>query len=87
MDAGITFEEYKSGKVMPEVAYDYGASELYSADEAFLCGSAMELRPVLSIDRCELGSAGETTAALHKAYLEAARGRNDDLSDWVTPIY
>ena len=33
MDAGITFEEYKSGKVMPEVAYDYGASELYSTDE------------------------------------------------------
>ena len=33
MDAGITFEEYKSGKVMPEVAYDYGTSELYSADE------------------------------------------------------
>lgn len=71
----------------PTVERTIDRTELYSADEAFLCGSAMELRPVLSIDRCELGSAGETTAALHKAYLEAARGRNDDLSDWVTPIY
>ena len=33
MDEGITYEEYVSGKVMPEVAYDYGKSELYTADE------------------------------------------------------
>ena len=33
MDVGITFEEYKSGNVMPEVAYDYGTSKLYTADE------------------------------------------------------
>jgi len=33
MDAGITFEEYKSGKVMPEVSYDYGTSDLYTAEE------------------------------------------------------
>lgn len=71
----------------PTVERTIDRTELYSADEAFLCGSAMELRPVLSIDRCELGSGGETTSALHKAYLEAARGRNDHLSDWVTPIY
>ena len=32
-DAGITFEEYKTGKIMPEVAYDYGKSDLYTADE------------------------------------------------------
>ena len=33
MDAGITFEEYKSGKVMPEVSYDYGDSKLYTEEE------------------------------------------------------
>ena len=32
-DKGITFEEYKAGAVMPEVAYDYGASSLYTAEE------------------------------------------------------
>ncbi len=32
-DAGITFEEYKAGKVYPEVAYDYGTSELYTTEE------------------------------------------------------
>ena len=61
-------------------------TELYTADEAFLCGSAMELTPVLSIDRYELGE-GEITKALHKAYVDAARGLNEQFKNWVTPIY
>ena len=32
-DAGITFEEYKAGKVMPEVSYDFGNSSLYTRAE------------------------------------------------------
>ena len=32
-DAGITFEEYKSGKVLPEVSYDFGDSKLYTIEE------------------------------------------------------
>ena len=33
VDAGITFEEYKAGKVYPKVAYDYGTSELYTREQ------------------------------------------------------
>ena len=29
-DKGITFEEYRAGKVAPEVSYDYGDSKLYT---------------------------------------------------------
>lgn len=61
-------------------------TELYTADEAFLCGSAMELTPVLSIDRYQLGE-GEITRALHKAYVDTASGKNAEFKDWVTPIY
>lgn len=61
-------------------------TELYTADEAFLCGSAMELTPVLSIDRYELGE-GTITKELHKAYVDAASGRNKRFKDWVTGIY
>ena len=32
-DDGITFEEYKAGKVYPEVVYDYGKSNLYTGEE------------------------------------------------------
>lgn len=61
-------------------------TELYTADEAFLCGSAMELTPVLSIDRYELGE-GELTYEFHKAYVDAARGMKEGFKDWVTAIY
>ena len=72
----------------PTVERTIDRTELYTADEAFLCGSSMELTPVLSVDGYELGAeAGELTVVLHRAYLEAASGRNKDLMDWVTPIY
>lgn len=64
-------------------------TELYTCEEAFLCGSAMEVTPVLSIDKYTVGNGktGEITAELHKAYLDAVRGENESLKDWVTPIY
>ena len=61
-------------------------TELYTAQEAFLCGSAMELTPVLSIDRYELGE-GNITHQLHGAYVDAASGKNPKFNHWLTPIY
>ncbi len=65
-------------------------TELYTCDEAFLCGSAMELTPILSVDKYTLGNgvdAGSITTKLHKAYLDAVTGKNEKLKDWLTPIY
>lgn len=64
-------------------------TELYTCDEAFLCGSAMEVTPILSIDKYIVGNGetGKITVELHKAYLDAARGNNEKLKNWVTPIY
>ena len=64
-------------------------TELYTCDEAFLCGSAMEITPVLSVDRYTVGSGetGEITRRLHKAYLDAATGRDERFAQWLTPIY
>lgn len=64
-------------------------TELYTCDEAFLCGSAMEITPVLSVDGYPIGKGGdfEITGALHKAYLDIAKGKKKEFGDWVTPIY
>ena len=42
-------------------------TELYTCDEAFLCGSAMEITPVLSIDRYTIGNGdtGNITKNIH----------------------
>ena len=61
-------------------------TELYTCDEAFLCGSAMEVTPIISIDRYEIGYGG-ITEKIHKTYLEAAKGEIDEFKNWVTPIY
>lgn len=64
-------------------------TELYTCDEAFLCGSAMEVTPVISIDKYIIGNgdAGSMTTALHQYYLKATRGMVAELKDWVTSIY
>ncbi len=64
-------------------------TELYSCDEAFLCGSAMEVTPVISIDKYEIGNgeAGKITAEIHAAYLRAATGCLKEYEQWVTPVY
>ena len=76
-------------KGYPFVERSIDRTELYTCDEAFLCGSAMEVTPVLSVDRYEInnGEAGKITTDLHKAYLDAARGLIPELKQWVTPIY
>ena len=61
-------------------------TELYTCDEAFLCGSSMEITPLLSIDGYSLGVAN-ISEDLHRAYIDAASGRNSNFKDWVTAIY
>lgn len=64
-------------------------TELYLADEAFLCGSAMEVTPVLSIDRYPIGNGqnGEITEKIHRLYVACASGKVDGYMSWLTPIY
>lgn len=61
-------------------------TELYTADEGFLCGSAMEIRPVLSIDGYQIGE-GSIAKKIHQAYMEVVCGFNDVYRPWLTPIY
>jgi branched-chain amino acid aminotransferase len=64
-------------------------TELYSADEMFLCGSGMEVVPVVSVDRLAVGDGrkGRITAAIQKIYFDIARGCNDTHANWRTPVY
>lgn len=64
-------------------------TELYTCDEAFLCGSAMEITPVLSIDKYQVGNGeiGKITKKIHFMYLDIVSGNTDKFNDWLTPIY
>lgn len=64
-------------------------TELYTCDEAFLCGSAMEITPVLSIDKhvIGIGENGEITTKLRKDYLDTTKGFIKRYMNWIYPIY
>jgi branched-chain amino acid aminotransferase len=56
-------------------------SDLYLADEAFMCGTAAEVTPLRSVDDHEIG-VGPVTLDIQKAYLDTVRGVNDRWSQW-----
>lgn len=74
------------GVVVEERTID--RTELYMCEEAFLCGSAMEITPVLSVDKYVVGSGegGELTDKLHREYLKIARGQRNCNIGWLNNI-
>jgi branched-chain amino acid aminotransferase len=58
-------------------------SELYLADEVFMCGTAAEVTPVRSVDDHEIGAPGPVTKAIQAAYFDAVRGRDPRWTRWV----
>jgi branched-chain amino acid aminotransferase len=65
-----------------------GRSEVYIADEMFLCGTGVQMSPVVEVDHRAIGSGqvGPITRQLAEAYFAAVRGRDPRFSHWLTPI-
>ena len=63
-------------------------SEIYVADEIFLCGTGVQLSPVVELDHRPIagGAIGPITKQLHGAYFAAVRGRDSRFAHWLTPI-
>ncbi len=64
-------------------------TELYVADEIFLCGTGVQVAPVTKVDGRAVGEGkmGEVTRALQDRYLAAVHGEDEDFADWLTPVY
>ena len=58
-------------------------SDLYTADEAFLSGTAAEIVPIRSVDDRDLGEPGPVTRQLQESYFAAVRGEDDRYKDWL----
>jgi branched-chain amino acid aminotransferase len=68
---------------------DIDRSELYIADEIFLCGTAMEVVPIITIDRLKVGDGvkGKLTSLVEDCYFQIVRGNNPKYKHWLTPMY
>jgi branched-chain amino acid aminotransferase len=74
---------------IPFVERPIGRTELYIADEIFLCGTGAEVTAVRSVDRRQIGDGqiGPATARLSKHFEAVVRGRVPGRADWLTPVW
>src|SRR5256714_10070258 len=61
-------------------------SDLYVADEMFVCGTAAEVSAVNSVDDREIPCPGPMSSAIAEEYGRAVRGEVDKYKDWVEHV-
>lgn len=73
----------------PVVERTVDRSELYVCDEALLCGTAVQIVPLVEVDRRPVGEGrpGERTLKLMDTFAAIARGESEPHRDWTTPVY
>ncbi|MGB3411492.1 MAG: branched-chain amino acid transaminase [Microthrixaceae bacterium] len=62
---------------------DLTRSDLYVADEIFLCGTAAEVSAVNAVDDRPVTCPGPFTAAIGAEYARVVRGQSEQYKDWV----
>ncbi|MGH2987113.1 MAG: branched-chain amino acid transaminase [Solirubrobacterales bacterium] len=65
------------------VERDIARTELYLAEEIFLCGTAAELVPVREVDDHDLGEPGEITRVVQAKFEDALHGRAPEYAEWL----
>jgi branched-chain amino acid aminotransferase len=68
------------------VERDVARSELYLAEEAFLCGTAAELVPIREVDGHDLGDPGELTKVIQAKFEDALHGRAPEYAEWLDVV-
>ena len=66
-----------------------GRTELYVADEAFLCGTGAQVSPIAQVDKRPLGGGriGPITAKIQALYFDVVKGKQKKYSHWLTAVY
>lgn len=77
-DLGLAFEERSIGR-----------TELYVADEMFLCGTGAQVTPVRSVDRRTVGdgNVGTLTTKISQHFQDVVHGRVEHRKNWLTPVW
>jgi branched-chain amino acid aminotransferase len=64
-------------------------TEVYLADEMFMCGTGAQISPVTRVEHRPVGNGeiGPITKRLRTLYMDVVRGRLDKYREWVAPVY
>jgi branched-chain amino acid aminotransferase len=75
-----------------QIAQDLGYSviekplirtDLYLADEVFMCGTAAEVTPIREVDDQLIGPPGPVTLEIQRNYLDTVRGKSERWRHWL----
>jgi branched-chain amino acid aminotransferase len=75
-----------------QIAQDLGYSviekplirtDLYLADEVFMCGTAAEVTPIREVDDQPVGPPGPVTLEVQRNYLDTVRGKSERWAHWL----
>ncbi|HEY1370284.1 MAG TPA: branched-chain amino acid transaminase [Gaiellaceae bacterium] len=58
-------------------------TDLYLADEVFMCGTAAEVTPIREVDDHLVGPPGPVTQQIQQSYLDTVRGRTERWAQWL----
>jgi branched-chain amino acid aminotransferase len=87
-DTVIKIAQRELGLVTRERQID--RTELYIADEIFMCGTGAQIAPVIEVDRSPVGTGkvGPIGQKLQDLYFDIVRGKHPEYSkQWCTPVY
>ena len=62
--------------------------ELYTCDEAFFCGTAAEVTPIVNVDGIPIGDGkpGKITEKIGKTFMDVVSGKEMEYSGWITTV-
>ena len=80
--------ELMTNEGIPTAERSIDRSELYVADEIFVCGTGVQVSPVVEVDHRPVGSGevGPIARLVRDRYFEAVRGQLPAYQHWLTPI-
>lgn len=80
--------ELLTNEGIPTAERSIDRSELYVADEIFVCGTGVQVSPVVEVDHRPVGSGevGPIARLVRDRYFEAVRGKLPAYRHWLTPI-
>jgi branched-chain amino acid aminotransferase len=80
--------EIAANEGIPAEIRSIDRTELYIADEVLLCGTGVQVSPVIEIDHRRIGTGeiGPIARLIRDRYFDAVRGRLADYRHWLSPI-
>jgi branched-chain amino acid aminotransferase len=83
-----TMMQFARDEGIPIEERDIDRSELYIVDEAFFCGTGVQIAPITTIDGRPIGDGipGPISLKLREIFFDTVRGRNPKYAQFLTPV-